>query len=125
MCSEGTMRGIKERAAPAPNDENAAAKNANTKQSATCGCGSAALTTSPTTDAAVPASVHTSSRRLSRASAAAPPISVRERSGTSSTIAIAPTANVDFVSWYTWNGSATYVTSPRTNESVWPIQRRR
>src|SRR5436190_12131808 len=118
MCSVGTMRGINERDAPAPNDEKAAAKNANTKHSATYGCGSAALTINAMTDAAVPASVHTRSRRLSSASAAAPPISVRESSGTSSTIAIAPTANVDFVSWYTWNGSATYVTSPSTSESV-------
>src|SRR5438552_12830582 len=101
------MRGISDLAAPAPNDEKAAAKNAKTKQMETCGCGNAALATNPTTDAAVPASVQTRSRRLSSASAAAPPIRVNERSGTSSTMAIAPTAKVEPVSWYTWKGRAT------------------
>ena len=54
MCSGGTSRGISDRDAPAPNDENAAAKNARAKHTPMRGCGSAALTARPATATSVP-----------------------------------------------------------------------
>ena len=89
---------MSDRDAPAPNAENAVAKNARTKHAATLGFDSAELTTRPATDAAVPSSVQMRSRRRSSASAAAPPMKVNVSSGINSTSAIRPTANVDPVS---------------------------
>src|SRR5437763_1334591 len=61
--SSGMSRGVIERIPPIPRQKNEAAKKPSTKSSQTCGCGSAALTTSPTPVAAIPACVTSRSRR--------------------------------------------------------------
>ena len=70
-------------------------------------------------------SVWSSSFRRSTASASVPPTSGTHTSGTSVQKPSRPTASVEWVSWKTWYGIATKLSSPPITEIVWPIQSRR
>ena len=69
---------------------------------------------------AEPSSENTTSSRRSNASASAPLTSATARIGTNSQMPSAPTANVEPVRSYIWNGSATNVIIEPKNETSWP-----
>src|SRR5438132_4910022 len=73
----------------------------------------------------MPVSVRNRTVRRSRASAIAPPQSGTTSSGTGAASPSIPTASVEWVSSYSWNGTATVPIWPPSVEIAWPIQRLR
>jgi hypothetical protein len=78
------------------------------------------LATSAAITTAEPSSETSTSTLRSNASASAPLTSATARIGMNSQIPSAPTANVEPVSSYIWNGSATNVIIEPKNETIWP-----
>lgn len=108
-CSCATTRGRIASSAGRCTAASAEDSAATTYSGHTSGSGSSALTSRTALSRPRPASVPRISRRLSRASASAPPYSPHTSIGTSSTAPIAPTAAAEPVSSLSCTGSATRV----------------
>src|SRR6266516_3202689 len=104
--SAGTRRGIADDRAGWSIEARLAARKATPKIAGNDGGEPSARTASARLQNAIPTEVTRMSRRRSTASATAPAPSDNARMGTSWTAARKPTVTVDWVSTYTWNGSA-------------------
>ena len=97
--SFSTRRGVSESSDGRRKPPNTAAKASTTNSTHTCGEGTSAFTSSAVEQSARPSSAMRTIRRLSTASANAPPTSAESSSGTSATSASRPTSAVEPVSW--------------------------
>ena len=100
-CSSGTSRGVSERTAPAPSENDDHAASESTKTSAVLSTPRPVTAASAPVESATPPMLATSIRRRSWLSASAPPTIVSVTSGMNCTIASRPTARVDPVRRYT------------------------
>src|SRR3569832_2338086 len=119
--SRSTRRGVIASRAGRWNPLMAEISPLSTNTSETLGCGANAFRDRPRDASVNSSSAPISNRRRSMASAYAPPHSPNSSSGTSCTVPSRPTIRLDWVSAYTWYGTATYVIMLPNTETNCPM----